>query len=342
MKTANQFIAIHWQRQITFVVSLLVLLTLESCKKIVTVEPPVNLAITSKVFSSDQTAIAAMLNIYISMNNSTINSFHTSVFLGLAADEFKNYSTNGTFLNFYTNQYNPYDNPSLDFWKYGYNIIYQANAVYEGCNQSSSLTTEVKRQLMAEALFVRAYWHFYLVNLYGRIPLVTTTDYLVNRATGRISVDQVYTSIINDLKAAEENLSEEYLNGDTKTITLDRIRPNRYVASALLARVYLFNKQYALAEEHASKVINRNVIYKLSTANTAFANRSTEAIWQLQLPLPNATTVNTFDALNYILTAKPSTTTIRCVTISDALFNSFEPNDQRKTNWIGSSMSLQL
>lgn len=308
-----------------------------SCKKFLNIEAPKNLAVTSKVFSSDEAAIAAMMNIYINMSNSSANSYYTSLFLGLAADEFKSFSTQGTAVTFYTNSYTQTDVPTLNFWRYGYNLIYQANAIYEGCSESTVLSPQIKTQLMGEALFIRAYWNFYLVNLYGDIPVAKTTDYEVNRLLKRLLVDEVYESIIKDLNDAIANLSESYLEGDTKTITTnpDRFRPNKSVATALLSRVYLYNKQYALAEVEASKILNNTSVYKLSPLNGAFLKKSTEVIWQLQLAAPNALTLNTYEAQNFILTAKPGSSLVRSFTLSDDLYMSFEPNDQRKIVWVG-------
>lgn len=308
-----------------------------SCKKFIEISPPQNLAVSSKVFSSDETAISAMMNIYISMSGSNATSYYTSLFLGLAADEFKSYSTQSTGVMFYTNNMTQNDRPSTNFWQYGYNLIYQANAVYEGCDQSTLLNGAIKKQLIGEALFIRSFWHFYLANLYGAIPVVTGTDYEVNRKLRRIPVNEVYAAIIKDLHEAILNLSDNYLEGDTKTVLTnpDRIRINKFAAIALLSRVYLYNKDYNLAEEQASKIIGNVAVYKLSTLNGAFLRKSTEVIWQLLQPIPNATTLNTYEAQNFVLTTKPGSSVIRSTTISDELYSSFELNDQRKVVWIG-------
>jgi len=53
-----------------------------------------------------------------------------------------------------------------------YNFIFVANSAIEGLNEATALTPAVKQQLMGEAKFVRAFCYFYLINLYGDVPLV--------------------------------------------------------------------------------------------------------------------------------------------------------------------------
>jgi hypothetical protein len=61
---------------------------------------------------------------------------------------------------------------------------------------------------------------------------------------------------------------------------------------------------------------------------------STEAIWQLQVPLPNSN-VATYDGQNFILISKPSTGKTRSTAMSSGLLSAFELGDTRLSNWIG-------
>src|SRR5690606_31622090 len=110
-------------------------------------------------------------------------------------------------------------------------------ATLEGVENSQGLPEPVKNQLKGEALFIRSLTHFYLANLFGDVPFVTTTDYSINSQVVRTPVAQVMESIVNDLTMAKNILSESYS-------TNERIRANKWVASALLARVYLYQEQW--------------------------------------------------------------------------------------------------
>ncbi len=79
---------------------------------------------------------------------------------------------------------------------------------------------------------MRAYFYFYLVNMYGDVPLVLTTDYRVSEKLGREKSETVYNQVVEDLKAAKQLLGDNYPNGN-------RVRPNKAVASAMLASVSL-------------------------------------------------------------------------------------------------------
>jgi hypothetical protein len=208
----------------------------------------------------------------------------------------------------------------VGLWKRGYNLIYDANAIIKGLEQANGLSKSIKDHLMGEAKFARAFCHFYLLNLFGDIPLVVSTDYQVNQSMGRINSVQVYEQIVADLKDAQSLMSNSYPSAG-------KVRPNRYAAVAMLARVYLYQKKWSDAEAQASVIINSGV-YSLSNLNSVFLANSSEAIWQL---LPTLAPINSADGFTFIpfsATAKPS------YVLTDWLFNSFEVNDQRKVSWL--------
>jgi hypothetical protein len=158
--------------------------------------------------------------------------------------------------------------------------------------------------------------------MFGEVPLITTTDYLVNSVTSRSSVPSVYSLIIADLKSAQQLLPDDY-----SASMGEKTRPNKWAATALLARVYLYEGDWANAELQSSAIID-NPAYQLSVnLNEVFLSNSTEAIWQL---LPVIPTYNTIEGNTFILSASPS-----ICALSPALLGSFETGDQRKIDWIG-------
>src|SRR5690606_10872384 len=116
--------------------------------------------------------------------------------------------------------------------------------------------------------------HFYLVNLFGDIPYITGVDYRANTVVNRMDTAEVYAHIIEDLKQSKTSLGEAYTTGE-------RIRANRFAASALLARVYLYTEQWQLAETEATEIINQS-IYNLLPLNEVFLKNNQEAIWQFK------------------------------------------------------------
>ncbi len=178
---------------------------------------------------------------------------------------------------------------------------------------------------------MRAFFYFHLTNLYGAVPLIKSTDYQINDNLSRQSQTDIYKSIIDDLNDAKKKLKDDFsISND------ERIRPNKYAASALLARTYLYQKDWENAEKEASTIIEREDLFTLPTdLNEVFLKNSNEAILQFQTIVPGS---GVFDASYFIIT----TATPRRVAISQQLFDSFEPNDGRFENWIGNKRNLKI
>ncbi len=194
--------------------------------------------------------------------------------LGLSADEFALYPNLLQNLNeTYTNSLS--SNFPLPLWSNLYSCIYQANSALEGLNKSTTLSVPIKNQLIGEAIFIRAFCNFYLVNIFGDVPLITTTDYLSNQSLARTSTAEVYDHIITDLKRAKDLLTVDFLAPDG-SLTTDRVRPNKGAASALLSRVYLYTQKWDSAEAEASELIQNSNYELLPDLNAVFLKNNKE------------------------------------------------------------------
>lgn len=93
-----------------------------------------------------------------------------------------------------------------DMWKSCYSTISKTNAILDRI-ESKDFPAEFKNNIIGQARFIRAFGYFYLVQLYGGVPLqmneVTSSE---NVQIARSSVDEVYTAIITDVKDAVEKL----------------------------------------------------------------------------------------------------------------------------------------
>ncbi|TAN02230.1 MAG: RagB/SusD family nutrient uptake outer membrane protein [Chitinophagaceae bacterium] len=316
-----------------------ILLIISGCKKFVEIAPPETLTVTAKVYDNSATATSALTNIYAQMVQSKSNNlwpYFFPLYIGLYGDELTSYATTASIQQIYQGDLNAAGAGTNAIWSDGYNLIYQANAVIEGLQNSKSISPAIKRQLTAEAKFIRAYWHFYLTNFYGDIPIVTGTDYTVNEKAVRSPQAEVYQQIISDLQDAAGHLNPNYVSAADTTTTSDRFRPNAYAADALLARVFLYNKEYDSAEFEATKVISQTALYDTVPLNSVFLINNKEAIWQLMMPSSIAQTNNTFEGLDFVLNGAPLTNAFNSSTIGTQLMAAFEPGDLRKTGWIGS------
>ena len=308
-----------------FLLSLYSCLTIR-CSKLVSVDPPSASIVTENVYTDDAKATAALVSIYSSIAASTngyapggTQSF--TLMAGLSADELINYSTAADRAEFYVNNISAGNTTNLALWRTTYNFIYRANAVLEGLQNATGVTAGTKAQLTGEAKFLRGFFHFYLVNCWGDIPYVSSTDYRRNAALGRTDKAGVYQQIITDLLDAENLLPETYAMAE-------RIRPNKWTARALLARTYLYTGDNAKAAAMATQIINAASVYALvNDPNKVFLKNSAETIWQLQAVVPS---YNASEGYNFILTATPSNTSLQ-----PELVNAFDSIDLRRQLWIG-------
>lgn len=296
-----------------------------SCKKFVSVDPPGNQIELSKIFSNDDAAISAAVGLYYRMtiSNLIVSNGGVTVYTGLSSDEFYNVSPDPELDLFTGNALIPDNGTGVysNLWKAAYQNIYQANAVLEGLANSTNISVALKKQLKGEMLVGRAFHYFYLVNLFGDVPLLTTTNYEVNSTMPRTPAGQVYQQITGDLLEAESLLTAEYPSAE-------RGRPNKYTATALLARVYLYQQNWQKAKEKAESIISTGRYSLESNLNNTFLSGSSETIWQLQ-PVTNY--MNTAEGFEF----NPfDSFSVPKYSLTDTLLNKFETGDQRKQAWL--------
>ncbi|MBO0949426.1 RagB/SusD family nutrient uptake outer membrane protein [Fibrella forsythiae] len=133
-------------------------------------------------------------------------------------------------------------------WDYFYAAINRSNVLIDKL-AASSISNKAK--LDGEARFLRALFYFNLVRLFGGVPLQTqgTTD-LSEVSKPRSTADEVYALIVKDLETAATELSP-YSEADHTAGKATSLG-----ATALLAKVYLQQRQWAKAATEAKKVID--------------------------------------------------------------------------------------
>lgn len=305
-------------KNIKFILVVFISLTSMSCKKFLDIDPPKTSVSTDVVFQNNDLATSAVLNLYTSLNTFSIGFSSITFTAGFSSDELINYADART-EEFYENEISPSNSSLESLFGNQYTVIFKANSILEGLANSKGLSSSIKNQLQGETLFIRAFAYFYLVNLYGEVPLQLQSDYRINRTASRAEIFKVYQQILRDLHEAEGLLTDQYISGE-------RVRANLSTVQAFLARIYLYNKDWANAEKYSSLIIAKNATYNLVTLDEIFLKNSKEAIWQLFPPINS----NGGDGQIFILTATPTQVSLR----SSFALSAFEPNDKRKTSWI--------
>ena len=299
---------------------------LNSCDSFVEVDLPATQLTGEAVFHDVATAEAALTHIYAKMRNEVLvhgTATGLSTLLSNYADDMDYYSTSSLpAQEFYQNRLIPSNSTVTATWNGTYNLIYAANSIIEGVTASTGISAENKERLLGEAYFIRAYLHFNLVNLFGEVPYVNTTDYKINKNISKLRIPAVYDNIVNDLQKAITLLPMDY-NASERT------RPNQSTANGLLARTMLYKENWSEAIRFADMVINTTSIYIwVDDLNTVFLNTSTGTLWQLA---PQFSGNNTLEAQTFQFTSGPPPT----FALSNDLVDSFETGDLRKSNWIG-------
>lgn len=148
-----------------------------------------------------------------------------------------------------------------------------------------------------ELLFMRAVAYWYLARIWAppyndankdassNLTLyrsyVTDADKLKNSTLA--TVEEVYQSVIDDLKDAIEVLPESYLNTDNN----QRMRANKYAAEAMLARVLFYMGRQSEAKTYLDDVISQTSLYGLTQEPFQSFNKqsgsgySDEVIWEI-------------------------------------------------------------
>lgn len=337
--------------KIFIIIAIVSAVCISSCKKFSEVKAPVTSVNESNVYATDATAISVLTGLYMKFSSAGYftGSQGISLYGGLLADELTLYNgiaSTDPFYYYYYYTNSLYGNmpgftPGTAYWNIIYSLVFTCNAAVQGLSNSSSLTPSVKQQLLGEAKFMRAFFYFYLVNLYGDVPIVQSTDWKENVAKPRVPKEQVYLTIIQDLKEAKDLLSTNYLDGALQNYssTPERVRPTKWAANALLARAYLYygnlkgsSEYYTKAEAEATSVISNTALYDTVSLNNVFLKNSKEAIWQIQ---PISSEWNTEEGKVFSLSTSPAgLSRTHPVYLSALLLNKFDSTDKRKSNWL--------
>lgn len=313
-----------YKKYILLIIGLSILIS--SCKKLLEIDPPKNELETKLVFSDSVDATSAVLGIYgkIMESSTTLNfgNGYITVLTGLASDEITLAATSADEAQFLNNIISPETNSiNTLMWRYAYQLIYHTNACIEGLESSETLGSTVRDRLIGESKFMRAFIYFNLVNLYGDVPLILSTEFSNNSKIARVSTAELYESIVADLKDAQQKLPS--------TLGSEKLRPSMWSAVALLARVYLYMQRWQLAIDASTDVISSNQYILEGDLNKVFLSNSTEAIFQL---LPIHPGYETPEGQRFIPTSSASSKPRYSISIS--LSDAFDSTDLRLQNWV--------
>lgn len=153
----------------------------------------------------------------------------------------------------------PYRGPQKGLWEKNYTGVYRANLLLSKIEKSTGLSATFVARVTAEAKFLRAYFYFDLVRLFGRIPLITSaipTSELYSQK--QVEATAIYVQIEKDLKEAKPDLPATLPVSEYGRIT-------QAAAAAMLGKAIIYQNNNARMAEAAAllKEVNTSPAYHL-------------------------------------------------------------------------------
>jgi hypothetical protein len=210
---------------------------------------------------------------------------------------------------------------------------------------ASSVDQATKDLVAGQASFLRAFYYFQLVRLYGDVPLVLKEVKSIDEAftvSGPKPSSEIYTVIQSDAATAITKLPDAYTNAS------DKGRVTQGAARTLLAEVHMTLKNFTAATEQLRAVV-QSAKYQLHASyasNFTLANENgIESIFEIQYIEGSA--ANEFSNFIYTFAPNGSGTAVAGFALPGSslsgwniptqdLLDSYETNDARKAASIGS------
>ncbi|MCF0218857.1 MAG: RagB/SusD family nutrient uptake outer membrane protein [Muribaculaceae bacterium] len=175
----------------------------------------------------------------------------------------------------------------LDYYRAKYQGIGRCNLALQEVPKvalDDVLTEDRRNCLLGEAHFMRAFYYFQLVRVFGGVPLV---DFVISDSENwqqpRATAEKVYDFIIDELLTAEKLLWDK-----SKFPAEDLGRATRGAAQAMLCKVYLYKKDYANAYTWGKKFVEEQygkeyALHALYADNFLIANENgIESVFEIQ------------------------------------------------------------
>ncbi|HBK30332.1 MAG TPA: hypothetical protein DDZ78_01745, partial [Porphyromonadaceae bacterium] len=256
----------------------------------------------------------------------------------LSSEDMVHYSNKQWFITFYqfndraaANTYSP-----ARQWAYGYAQIRDLNNIIIALADESKLS-EAEKNLKGEALALRAFHYFTLINLYQTagewshikdLPGVPVYTEVTLEGKGRGTVAETYDRILADYEAAIP-----LLKGFAPPV-LTRI--TQVGAKLLAARAYLYTGDYAKALTYSTEVVNATSLMPTSEYTKGFADISNvEWLWGADITSVNSTSYASFFSIIDGLSPGYAGALGQYKTIDKRLYDNIHANDVRKDNFEG-------
>lgn len=229
---------------------------LVSCQDSLLTKQPLGEQTSGTFFQTQEDAILATNASYEHLRNFGVHVFAYMGMTTIASDDAEKGSTpaDASFLRELDEfTFNPGNNAFSGTWGAYYQGIQRTNQAIVNIPNIQDMDEDLRARLIGENKFIRAYLYFFLARSYGGVPLITepftSDEFDVERST----LEETYNLIEQDLNDAIAALPRK------SEYSADNLgRATEGAAKGLLAKVHLFQEEYAEAEQLAVEVINSN------------------------------------------------------------------------------------
>jgi hypothetical protein len=247
------------------IISAIVITLFASCSKSFLDQSPVDQQTEASFYKTPAQGLQALVSVY---NQLEIGDYDNIQLVSeLASDDC--YGGGGT-SDLVWKQWDRFQeatNMNLSIWQKYYTGIYRANVLLsklDGVNWGTDST--LKTQYAAEAHFLRAYFYFDLVRMFGNIPLATSPLTPSEYNTPQATPADVYKLIAEDLQFAAQHLPAVAYGGISSA---DYGRVNKWAAEALIGRVFLYYTGYYNQPDLAGVITKADAITHLDNVINA-------------------------------------------------------------------------
>jgi hypothetical protein len=141
----------------------------------------------------------------------------------------------------------------MSTWSHMYNGISKANNILENMHRAKDVVSaDDYASIQAQARFLRSYFYFYLVELYGDVPWVTTILSLDSANLPRTSKADIVAHLYDDLDSAAAHLPPNWSGENAGRVT-------KGAALTLKARLALYEGDYQTAAAAAKAVMDLGI-----------------------------------------------------------------------------------
>jgi hypothetical protein len=245
-------------RKIFFILAVLTLITAGGCKKLLQEKPRAQL--TPEFFATPGGIEGGIAAAYSDFRNLWGTENFTNICVGGTDEVLFGGSNNNQYLFTYSTLLGTNSNDFGAMWNVFYEVINTLNGVLK-FGPDAAMDANRKKELLAQAKFLRAFCYYHLVITFGDVPLHLEFINEPLVADSRQPIAQVYDAIVKDLTDAVADLPNQPAAGMGKPAT-------KPTAMYLLAKSYL-----ARGWSTAAKADDFQNAY--NTANTLITNRAT-------------------------------------------------------------------